>query len=223
MKKLFTFCLAVMGCMMVYAQDDVNHAYEFVKADGTVIPNGSTVVVDRVVKEEDPETGEEIVMVVADFTVKNVSGTNDGLVRLVNTITRIDNGSYSTCAMGLCIPGKTEVEEFYSSHASIPVGATAGDLQTEWYADAYGQCIVELQIEIGQKYGVNDFEFLDFGPSITAVFDYPDPSGVKELGQGRYATEVARYTLGGAKTSAAQKGVQVVRLSDGSTRKIVVR
>ena len=224
MKKFFTFCMAVvLGSMMAYAQDEVNHDYEFVTAEGEVIPDGSTVTINRVVKEEDPETGEEMVMIVADFTVKNISGNNNDLVRIVNTITRIDNGSYNTCAMGLCIPGKTEPCEFYTSHASIAQGATAGDLQTEWYPDAYGQCIVELQLEIGEKYGVNDFEFIDFGPKITAVFDYPDPSGVKEIVPGKGVSEIAHYSLDGKRVSATQKGVHVIRLADGSTRKVVVR
>ena len=224
MKKLFTFCVAVaMGSLMAYAQDDVCHDYEFVTAEGTVIPDGSSIVISRIEKEEDPETGEEMVMVVADFTVKNVSGNNDALVRIVNNITRIDNGSYNTCAMGLCIPGKTEPGEFYTSHASIPQGSTAGDLQTEWYPDAYGKCIVELQLEIGEKYGFNDFEFIDFGPKITAVFDYPDPSGVKEVQEGMAVSETAHFTLDGARTSASQKGVHVVRYSDGKVRKVIVR
>ena len=34
--------------------------------------------------------------------------------------------------------------------------------------------------------------------------------------------EVARYTVDGKKIAAPQKGINIVRMSDGSTRKVVV-
>lgn len=52
-----------------------------------------------------------------------------------------------------------------------------------------------------------------------------DPTGVKELDRRHDANprEVARYTLDGRMTTHPQKGVNIVRLSDGSTVKILVR
>ena len=35
--------------------------------------------------------------------------------------------------------------------------------------------------------------------------------------------EVARYTIDGKRISAPQKGINIIRMSDGSTRKVVVK
>lgn len=225
MRKFLLFCLSLfVGTTVGYAQDDdVNHAFEFVTNDGVVIPHGSVYVIDKVVTEEDPETGETFPMLPSDFVIKNVSGTATDLVRIANEITRIDNGSYSTCAMGACLAGRTEPEYFSSSAGTIEPGATSGDLQTEWYPDTYGECDVDLQIEIGENAGFGQFGFLDFGPLITVKFVYYDFSRVDEGISGAPARIVGRYTLDGQAVNYLQHGVYILRMSDGTSRKVVVR
>ena len=36
-------------------------------------------------------------------------------------------------------------------------------------------------------------------------------------------SEVARYSLDGRKLSAPQKGINILRMSDGTTRKVIVK
>ena len=225
MRKSLLFCLSLLvGTTVGYAQDDeVSHSFEFVTNDGVTIPHGSVYVIDKVVNEEDPETGETYPMLPSDFVIKNVSGTATDMVRIANEITRIDNGSYSTCAMGACLAGRTEPEYFSSAAGTIAPGATSGDLQTEWYPTAYGECDVDLQIEIGENLGFGQFGFLEFGPMIKVRFVYADPVGIHEGVSQQPATIVGRYTLDGQAVSYLRHGVYILRMSDGTSRKVVVR
>ena len=152
MKKIFTLLVALAGCWVgVCAQDDeeIDDSYQFVTASGEIIANGSTIIMNNVEKEEDPFSGEILYKIPADFQVKNVSNTFGEAVRLFMSITQIDNGEFSTCALGNCIPPKSEVCDLYTSAQVLAMGTTSGDLLTEWYAYDYGKCVVEMQMEIG--------------------------------------------------------------------------
>lgn len=224
MKKIFTLCIClVMGGMASFAQEDdeIDHSYEFVTQAGDVIPHGSVLTLDQVVAEEDPETGEVSYMISTDFVVKSIEGFPTDLVRISNNITRIDNGGYTTCALGSCLPERTTVSQFYSAHASIAPGATSGDLQTEWIAYDYGTCTVEMQIEIGSKVGFGNFQFEAYGPKITVNFVNPDPAKITKTIKD--AAVVGRYALDGRELSVPQRGVNILRMSDGTTRKVMVK
>ncbi len=224
MKKIFTLMFALVGCCtLAVAQDDeeVDESYQFVTASGEVIANGSTIVMRDVELEEDPGTGELTYVVPADFQVKNVSNTFGECVRLYMVITQIDNGEFNTCALGNCIPGKSEPCDLYTSAKRMDVDEVSGDLLTEWYSFDYGKCVVEMQIEVGEIVGFGNFSFLDYGPKITVEFVNPDPAGIRAVDG--TAVPAERYTLDGRHAGESQKGIQIVRFSDGSVHKMVVR
>jgi hypothetical protein len=54
-----------------------------------------------------------------------------------------------------------------------------------------------------------------------AIQDY-DPTAIKDL-HSTNATEAARYTLDGRQVSASQRGLNIIRLSDGTVRKVIVK
>jgi hypothetical protein len=53
------------------------------------------------------------------------------------------------------------------------------------------------------------------------VADY-DPTAISGIHTAT-ATEAARYTLDGRQVSAAQRGLNIIRLSDGTVRKVIVK
>ena len=53
------------------------------------------------------------------------------------------------------------------------------------------------------------------------VADY-DPSGISGV-HNATATEAARYTLDGRQVSAPQRGLNIIRLSDGTVHKVIVK
>ena len=224
MKKFFTLLFVLTGCWTVtFAQDDeVDDSYQFVTASGEIIPHGSTIVMDNVEKEEDPGTGEVSYIIHTDFLLKNVSNSFGDAARIFMTITQIDNGEFSTCALGNCIPPKSSPGELYTSAQAIALGETSGDLMTEWYAFDYGKCIVEMQVEIGEIAGFGSFTFSDYGPKITVEFLNPDPQGISETNN-KSVIAKERYTIDGRIATPTQKGIQIVRYSDGSVRKVAVK
>lgn len=50
-----------------------------------------------------------------------------------------------------------------------------------------------------------------------------EPTGINNVENASDIYEVARYTIDGKRIAAPQKGVNIVRMSDGSTRKVVVK
>ena len=89
------------------------------------------------------------------------------------------------------------------------------DLQAEWIPkkDAYGTCSVELQLVLTKGLGSK-------GPKITVNMIYSDPASVNNL-NGEQATEVARYNAAGQRIDASQRGLHIVKLSNGKTKKVM--
>ena len=54
-------------------------------------------------------------------------------------------------------------------------------------------------------------------------FFFVEPTGVQGVTMDSDAKEVARYNLNGARLAAPQRGINVVRMSDGSTKKVLVK
>lgn len=48
-------------------------------------------------------------------------------------------------------------------------------------------------------------------------------TGVEETVAEGDVREVARYSLNGCKLAAPQKGINIIRMSDGTTRKVLVK
>jgi hypothetical protein len=59
------------------------------------------------------------------------------------------------------------------------------------------------------------------GSKITVIFT-TEATGIDGVEAAGSNEEVARYTLDGRKLSAPQKGVNIVKYADGSTKKVVV-
>ena len=50
-----------------------------------------------------------------------------------------------------------------------------------------------------------------------------DPDGIEEIVESEEVTEVARYDIQGRMISKPQKGINIIRFSDGTTRKVIVK
>jgi hypothetical protein len=61
------------------------------------------------------------------------------------------------------------------------------------------------------------------GPKVTLKFIYTDPANVKGVNEDDRAVVTDRYTVGGNRLSAPQKGLNIVRKSDGTVKKVVIK
>ena len=61
------------------------------------------------------------------------------------------------------------------------------------------------------------------GPSELQLIHEASETAINDAAADAAAVEVARYAVDGTQLAAPQKGVNIVRMSDGTTRKVVVK
>lgn len=203
-----------IAALPALAQDDeFDTTFEFVDADGNVVPDGSIVTINKAI-EEDDGFGGTFVQMPSGLYVHN---TDDDASLLVNyDLRRIDNGNFQICFPSSCISRSTK-GSYKTTGGTLKADETR-NLQTEWLPDSYGQCEAHLQIVFCVDLG-KQFEEITNGPAITLRFVYADPASVQSTVQ--VLRPVARYALDGTQLRSTQRGIQLVRYSDGSVRKVV--
>lgn len=221
MKKIFTLSLALFCAMATFAQsddEDTKGMYEFIDEKGNIVPDGS-VITRNVVTESnvgDPqiETG---------LYVKKVTEEDYGVSLDIN-LTRLDNGSLQYCFPGSC-------RNVYSTGLYImDYGDEMGNnsLQTEWLMDDYGEAEATFTLNACEQQEVQSgliklTKYVPIGEcsSVTVHFVYADPTGISDINANNTAKAVAYYSADGKRLSAMQKGLNIVKLSDGKTLKVV--
>ena len=227
MKKLFTLCTAMLLAAMATAQTD--ETFQFVDADGNVVSDGSTIVVNQLNSEGQ--------MVVPLF-VENISGEK-AAVSLYETIDQLPNGTWQTCAFGNCM----QLSESGYSPKTIVAEDFIGDIATEWIpqAGAYATWEAKLQIHVfniitKSMFGVvteaAGTEVIGYGPKVTVRFAYGEeetPTGIQEavvdVAKPRHTkTGASWFDLAGRRLSGKENGsLMIVRLPDGSVRKTLLQ
>ncbi|MBQ4393231.1 MAG: hypothetical protein II826_09015 [Prevotella sp.] len=171
MKKLFTLCAAVLLCVAAGAQ--VDETFQFVDADGNVVPDGSVITVNTL--NEDGQMS-------IPLSVRNVSGAK-AAASLYETIDQLPGGTWQTCAFGNCM---TLEASGYSPKSVVDADYDAY-IQTEWIPETgqYATWEAKLQIHVFNVMSVSRFgQTVDtpgttvtgYGPTVTVRFEYADPS-----------------------------------------------
>ena len=206
--------LAMSLTLPAWAQEDeIDTTFEFVDSEGKVVPDGSIVTINKAIVEDDGFGGIYTMMPCGLY----VHNTDDDASLLVNyNLKRIDSGSFQICFPSTCI-SKSDIGTYKTSGGTLKADETR-NLQTEWLPDDYGQCEAHLQIVFCVGFN-NQFEEIVNGPAITLRFVYADPAGVQSAMQ--VVRPVARYALDGTSLRGAKHGIQLVRYSDGTVRKVV--
>ena len=177
MKKLFTLCIAMLLTAMAQAQ--VDETFQFVDAQGNVVADGTTIVINQVNDE-----GQMSI----PLTVKNVSGEK-AAVSLYETIDAMPNGEWQTCAFGNCM----KLSETGYSPKSIVNEDYSTDIQTEWIPEAgkYATWEATLQVHVFNITQVSRFgqvmenvgnEIIGYGPTVTVRFEYKDTQSSEAAG-----------------------------------------
>lgn len=233
MKKIFTLCFALFSAVTMFAQE-TKGMFEFATADGTVVPSGTVITKSDVEDFTDPEDGYDTKQISTGLFVKPIKTDLNGekiCVKLRLNVERIDNGSIAFCLLGNC---KTAIKEgeFESNGGFVD---KLDDLATEWMIDndeetgkaMYGEAKVKLTLVVYRKVslgkGIEQFKYEDNGESstITVHFVYNEKStGINGISTAD-ATVVARYAADGTRLSAPQKGLNIVKLSNGKTVKYI--
>ncbi len=204
MKKIFTLLTFLTCVAAAFAADN----YVFVDKQGNTIPAGTTITCSTA--EVDDFGG---VIVHSGLLLKNVDAPSNYQVTVDAKITRIDNG-----AVQLCFPTNCFSYSSVGTHGSGQKGTISQgqskNIQTEWLPVAYGECIVEYTATYYQSV----FKKGDY--TITVHYKYADPTAIHTAAGAARVQPVQCYDMQGRQQSAAQRGLSVVRMSDGSVRKV---
>ena len=236
MKKIFTLCFALFSAVTMFAQE-TKGMFEFATADGTVVPSGTVITKSDVEDFTEPEDEYDTKQISTGLFVKPIKTDLNGekiCVKLRLNVERIDNGSIAFCLLGNC-KNAIEEGEFESNGGFVD---KLDDLQTEWmigndeetHKAKYGEAKAKLtlvvcrKVSLGtDKFGIEQFKYEDIGESstITVHFVYNVKStGINGINNAD-ATVVARYAADGTRLSAPQKGLNIVKLSNGKTVKYI--
>ena len=208
MKKLFTtLVFAFVG--MVYAHAQV----QFVDNDGNVIPDGSEVTFTTL-DAELLQYG--MIQIPMELSLKN-AGTTPVDCTVEYNVTHIDTdkGSFYCCAFGDCVRFN-QIGTLTKGPVSIDAGSIDTTLrQTEWSAKS--------ETSYGKVQFIITASFASESTSINVTLEYADPTSVSNIRNSGNTTETARYNTAGQRIYQPQRGINIVRYSDGTTKKIIIK
>ncbi len=233
MKKIFLFCAAFLGALASFAQSDTDYAraLSFVNEDGTEVTSGSEVTRTTIV--DDP-LGLYPGMIESGLYVKpNYDGDEVLGAALRVKVTRIDNGTFQYCFPQSCQTATSPLTNETSAGA-MSADYADNSLQTEWYLNNltdYGEVNAELTllVNVQEEYlnsqGKKRYRWVykTDGPTVKLNLVNRDPTAINGVTDETSKKVVARYAVGGQQISSACKGINIVRYSDGSVRKVNVR
>lgn len=217
MKKLFTLCIALLfSCVAMNAQNFI-----FVDGDGNTIENGATLTMDQVSYKEDfvfnPDGSYEIIQVpmipLSGVLIKNNSAESQSC-KVTFNVTALPNGSFAACCAGNC--SNLDSEGTIEKNANADAGKTIDiSTDTEWVPVAAGTTTVKISAQ-GSKSMLPDSE-------ITINFIYDGTASIDGIQNNADNKVVARYSINGQLLDAPQKGINILKYSDGRIEKVIVK
>ena len=224
MKKLFTLCLAFLALSSMPAmaqdsdEDEIDNTLQFVDSKGNVIADGSEITVDSL------EDDGFLCQVSSGLFVNNTSSETVYAGMEVN-ITRLDNGHIGCCFPVNC-QNFNNVGTFSTEAGAIVGGTQNKTIQTEWEpsdATSYGQASAVFRICMYVKGPGTKYIPTGYGPSVTINFVNRNPDGIKTIGTSTAGKKVAAiYNVRGESLSQMQKGLNIVRYTDGTVKKVLL-
>lgn len=217
MKKLFTLCIALLfSCVAMNAQNFI-----FVDGDGNTIENGATLTMDQVSYKKNfvfnPDGSYEIIQVpmisLSGVYIKNNSAESQSC-KVTYNVTALPNGSFAACCAGNCsnLDSEGTIEKNANADAGKTIDISTG---TEWVPVAAGTTTVKISAQ-GSKSMLPDSE-------ITINFIYDGTASVDGIQNNADNKVVARYSINGQLLDAPQKGINILKYSDGRIEKVIVK
>lgn len=231
MKKIFTLCIALFSAVAMFAQD-AKGIFEFTDKDGNVVPSGS--VLTRTETEVCPLADLQISTgLFVKQTKTEVDGAKVG-VKLRLNITELPHGDIQYCFPQNCFSANKK--GVVTTNDAVIDASYDNDLKTEWIMGLddddnamEGKAVAKLtliackQVEAGIDQSTHlpkyNYEEIGESTSVTVNFVY-GATGINGISNAD-ATVVARYAADGTRLSAPQKGLNIVKLSNGKTMKYI--
>ena len=221
MKLRLLVLIGLLTSLLVSAQAQTsNNDVAFVDAQGKVIPNGTTVVLNAVKEAMFPPGWKEIA---GEVYIKNTSDKNL-TVTLFSRINSVDEGNVTVCALGGCTPLDGDNSTEIGSQPLL-AGSERESIAIEHTYEHSEKGSITLKLTTKESKSEQQIE----GPSITVKFD-TDPTAIAEVASQRGLTYDVFNTQGMllykqiTSLSNLPKGIYIVKKKGvASTKKYVVR
>ena len=233
-KHLLTMALGLLMGTSAFAQ------VEFVDADGNIIPNGSTIVRNTIETPLEISGVGKSQQISSGLSAKNTSSVPVN-VKSQLEVTDLPFGQLALCFPGDCWVNVGDYKGSYPTHKPVQsnlsadgpwtspnagsLGAGASkSLQSEWVISNIGNCTWDgsvgsftatysLLVDNAVVSTVNILYTTD--QSTTGIAGVETDEANK--------TVVATYNAAGQQVAPDTKGLNIVKYSDGSTKKVVVK
>ena len=221
MKLRLLVFIGLLTSLFISAQAQTStNDVAFVDAQGKIIPNGTTVVLNAVKDAMFPPGWKEIA---GEVYIKNASDKNL-TVTLYSSITSIDEGNVTVCALGGCTPlekdNNTEI-----GRQMLFAGSERESIAIEHTYEHSEKGSITLKLTTKESDSEQQIE----GPSITIKFG-TDPTAIAEVASQKDLTYDVFNTQGVllhkqiTSLSNLSKGIYIVKQKGvASTKKYVVR
>ena len=212
MKNIFTLCMCLLASLVIQAQNDF--PLQFVDKDGNIIPDGTELDITEF--EIDEIFGD--ILMPTNVWVKNISDETvyGGGNYIIKTIS---NGSFQTCFPSNCM--RQSSEGTYSTGKDAFQPAQLKDMQTEWFPESDGICVVTYQLQTFMKLGTNYILNGD-GPTITLNYYYGTTGIGKINAQCSMVNGQSVYDLLGRQVQRTSSGMYII--TDGKhIRKVAIK
>ena len=221
MKLRLLVFIGLLTSLFISAQAQTStNDVAFVDAQGKIIPNGTTVVLNAVKDAMFPPGWKEIA---GEVYIKNMSDKNQ-TVTLYSSINSIDEGNVTVCALGGCTPlekdNNTEI-----GRQMLFAGSERESIAIEHTYEHSEKGSITLKLTTKESDSEQQIE----GPSITIKFG-TDPTAIAEVASQKGLTYDVFNTQGVllhkqiTSLSNLPKGIYIVKQKGvASTKKYVVR
>ena len=221
MKLRLLVLIELLTSLLVSAQAQTsNNDVAFVDAQGKVIPNGTTVVLNAVKDAMFPPGWKEIA---GEVYIKNTSDKNL-TVTLFSRINSVDEGKVTVCALGGCTPLEEDNSTEIGSQ-KLRAGSEREFIAIEHTYEHSEKGSITLKLTTKESESEQQIE----GPSITVKFD-TDPTAIAGVASQKGLTYDVFNTQGMllykqiTSLSNLPKGIYIVKKKGvASTKKYVVR
>ena len=221
MKLRLLVLIGLLTSLLVSAQAQTsNNDVAFVDAQGKVIPNGTTVVLNAVKDAMFPPGWKEIA---GEVYIKNTSD-KDLTVTLFSGINSVDEGNVTVCALGGCTPLEKDNSTEIGSQ-KLRAGSERESIAIEHTYEHSEKGSITLKITTKESDSEQQIE----GPSITIKFD-TNAAGIASVASQKGLTYDVFNTQGMllykqiTSLSNLPKGIYIVKKKGVAfTKKYVVR
>ena len=173
MKRILTLLFAFTFLVLPLLAQEIDQNFAFVDENEAIIENGSTIIRSTVENDE----GTEIIK--SGVSVKNISGTTDDFLRIIYTISQLDNGHLQICFPMTC-NDQNQLGTFETGSGRLM--GEVQDMMSEWFPTADGTCVVSYQIEVMTRTTSFSYIHKAYGPTIIVKFvkgGVPEPEPIR--------------------------------------------